>query len=48
MTVINIALPSDASPVSGKRFCFNHLPLVERARIGAEIYEQRRPVANLT
>ena len=40
------ALP--ATPISGKRFAYNHMTPEERAKAGAEIYEQRRPVENLT
>jgi hypothetical protein len=37
-----------ATPISGKRFAYNHLTLDERAQAGAEIYEQHRPVTGLT
>jgi hypothetical protein len=37
-----------ATPISGKRFAYNHLSRDERGKAGADIYDQRRPVEGLT
>ena len=37
-----------ATSISGKRFAYNHLSRDERGKAGADIYDQRRPVEDLT
>src|SRR6476660_4321375 len=37
-----------ATPISGKRFAYNHLTLAERAKMGAAIYDQKCPVVGFT
>jgi hypothetical protein len=35
-------------PIKGRRLAYNHLTQMERAKLGAEIFDRRLPVENLT